>query len=75
MKNEILFCIRLLAIILNAPNIIDCPALKRVVVPATVTHIHNDCIYNCGDAVVVTPKDSYTWNWAKGWGIPVQEPD
>ena len=60
---------------LENASIILCPNLKRVMIPASVTYIHDDNVYECGDAAVVTPRDSYVWNWATGWGIPVQEPD
>ena len=56
--------------------LVRCPMLKRVYIPASVTFIDDDNLYvNCGDAAVVTPRGSYAWNWATGWGIPVQEPD
>ena len=58
---------------LDKPAILDCPALKRVVIPASVTSIHNDNVFKCGDAAVVTPKNSYAWNWALSWEIPVLE--
>ena len=60
---------------LENASIILCPNLRRVMIPASVTYIHDDNVYECGDAAVVTPRDSYAWNWATGWGIPVQEPD
>ncbi len=56
-------------------SIIYCPNLQRVVIPASVTYIDDENVYDCGDAVVVTPRGSYAWNWATGWGIPGLEPD
>ena len=44
-------------------------------IPASVTYIDDENVYDCGDAAVVTPRGSYAWNWATGWGIPVLEPD
>ena len=49
--------------------------LQRVVIPASVTYIDDDNIFECGDAVGVTPRGSYAWQWTTGWSIPVQEPD
>ena len=44
--------------------------LQRVVIPASVTYIDGENVYDCGDAAMVTPRGSYAWNWATGWGIP-----
>ena len=44
-------------------------------IPASVTYIDDENVYECGDAAVITPRGSYAWNWATGCGIPVLEPD
>ena len=54
----------------------DCPMLTRVHIPASVTFINDDNFYDRSDKVViVTPRDSYAWQWARRVGLAVAEPD